>query len=146
MPAGLKTAIGGKTGNIGWVFRTLRRHLQKIPRCRGARGEKQTKLTANGGGRDAKVCLFSLYSRILVRARRPGELSANVPHSITLSSPPSSFRLNAFDDWPPLLRSMRKLAAPPGPVDVCNDMLSQSSTPRAINSSLASDSNSCCDR
>ena len=43
--------------------RTLRRHLQKIPRCRGARGEKQTKLTANGGGRDAKGRLFVLILR-----------------------------------------------------------------------------------
>jgi hypothetical protein len=31
-------------------------------RFRSARGEKRTKLTANGGGRDAKGCLFDSYA------------------------------------------------------------------------------------
>ena len=59
MPAGLKTAIGGKTGNKGGFSG----HCVVIcRRFRGARGEKQTKLTANGGGRDAKGRLFVLHS------------------------------------------------------------------------------------
>ena len=59
MPAGLKTAIGGKTGNKAGLSGLC---AVICKRFRGARGEKQTKLTANGGGRDAKGCLFDLYS------------------------------------------------------------------------------------
>ncbi len=54
--------------------------MQKIPRCSG---EKQTKLTANGGGRDAKGRLFVLYStrnlfEVVQRARAIFDLDAPV--------------------------------------------------------------------
>ena len=56
---GANQHIGGKTDNK----RGFSGHCAVIcRRFRGARGEKQTKLTANGGGRDAKGRLFVLYS------------------------------------------------------------------------------------
>jgi hypothetical protein len=63
MPAGLKTAIGGKTGNKGGVSG----HCAVMwRRFRGAQGEKRIRLTANGGGRDEKGRLFVLHSFISV--------------------------------------------------------------------------------
>ena len=68
MPAGLKTAIGGKTGNKGRVSG----HCAVMwRRFRGARGEKRIRLTANGGGRDEKGRLFVLYSETRKTVRCP---------------------------------------------------------------------------